>query len=96
MDNNNPIYDAIVDSVKLNGVINALQAEAEIKLDSALSYASSLSQTDYREEKLKQMKEALALNKFLKLINYIKGNGVPSSATNNLEKHLDYILSVLR
>ena len=96
MDGNNVIYEAIVDSVKLTGVINALEAEAAGKLNYALSYASSLSETDYLEEKLKQMNEALALKKFLKVIGYIKGDGVPVSVTNNVEKHLDYILSVLR
>lgn len=96
MDGNNAIYEAIMDSVKLNGVINALEAEAVGKLNYALSYASSLSETDNREEKLKQMNEALALNKFLKAISYIKGNGVPMTVTNDIEKHLNYILSVFR
>ena len=93
---NNPIYRAIVDSVELNGTINTLKTAAEEKLLTALEYGSALSSSDNREEKLRQMNEALALNKFLKLINYIEGKGVPATVLDNYEKHLDYILSVLR
>lgn len=89
----NPIYKAILDSVSLNGTIECLKEAAEAKLTQQFNLAAN---HDEPADKLDDMKEALALAKFIKLIDYIRGDGVPESVMCNYEKHLDYILSVFK
>ena len=95
MENEN-VYSAIMDAVKLHEIIDGLTTVAEEKLNQTLHYASTLSESDNRQEKLKQMGNAIALSQFLKIIAYIKGAGVPSSTFNDRKSHLEYVLAVLR
>ena len=94
MDVDHAIYDAMVQSVELKARLDKLKAIAKNELYAKINVSENEVKTS---DKIKAMKECVAIEKFIKIAGYIDGtcNNYHSIAESN-EKLLEYILSVLR